>query len=80
MAERGDYRVREAVVDVCNGYTSHRERMFIAERRVGLFGLAFWCPVDDGGWRYTADEAMRDIERDAYLRAPLAEPVILHAG
>jgi hypothetical protein len=69
------YRVREAIVDVCNGYTCWRDRRFIAERRVTLFGLvSWWWPVTDGKWRETSHEARQDAESDARLRAPLAAP------
>lgn len=69
------YRVREARVEVCNGYRCWHERRFIAERRVTIFGLlSWWWPVLDGEWRPTAHAARCDAERDAKLRAPLAAP------
>lgn len=70
-----EYRVREARIEVCNGYQCWHERRFIAERRVSLFGvLSWWWPVIDGDWRPMAHVARCDAERDAKLRAPLADP------
>ncbi|MFV1530631.1 hypothetical protein [Phaeobacter sp. JH209A] len=70
-----EYRVREARVEVCNGYRCWRERRFCAERRVSVLGLLFWWwPVIDFGWRKTEAQALEDAQRDAGLRAPLAKP------
>ena len=72
------YRVREALVEVCNGYRCWHERKFIAERRITLFGaLGWWWPVLDGDWRWSAEIARRDAIRDAHLRAPLGAPEIV---
>lgn len=72
------YRVREARVEVCNGYRCWFERRFAAERRISLFGLiSFWWPVTNGGWRTTACAAHADAEADMELRAPLAKPQTL---
>lgn len=74
------YRVREARVRVCNGYRGWFERRFIAERRVVLcFGISWWWPVTDGEWRASAEQARRDAEWDAHLRAPLADPEFFEA-
>lgn len=64
------YRVREARVEVCNGYRCWNERRFIAERRVFIFGLRlWWWPVLDAEWRKFIDQASADAERDYSLRA-----------
>lgn len=72
-----NYRIREAVVLVANGYRDVLRRMFIAERRISVFGiLSFWWPCD-GMWQHSEDAALADAERDAYLRQPLKAPVLL---
>jgi hypothetical protein len=51
--------------------------MFIAERRVTLFGVKlWWFPVIDGEWRADAYSALQDAGRDFDLRLPLASPEI----
>lgn len=70
-----DYRVKEARVECCDGSRFWHERRFGAERRIRfLWVLSFWFPVLDFAWRRSHDEAMRDIEHDAELRAPLGHP------
>lgn len=70
MSESGSYRVREARVEVCNGYRCWYERRHMAERRVTLFGRSlWWWPVLNAEWRTTADEALADIDDDRRLRA-----------
>ena len=69
------YRVREAVVCVCNGYRQFSARRFIAERRLSVLGLfEIWWPVTDGKWRKSEEAAKADADHDAHLRSPLAEP------
>lgn len=72
------YRIREARVEVCNGYRGWHERRFIAERHVTLLGiLSWWWPVTDGRWRETRHEAKCDVERDIELHAPISPPEII---
>lgn len=74
----GPYRVREAVVLVSNGYFNRRERMFIAERLITVFGIAlFWWPLSESNWRCSEADALRDIHRDVRLSAPLSAPKII---
>lgn len=70
------YRIREAIVSHCDGYRSQRRRMFIAERRLSLFGfpLFFPCVAD---WRHMEEEAFDDIERDRDLRRPIPPPRLI---
>ena len=64
-----DYRIKEATVENCNGFRSWRQRRFCAERRVRVFGLRlWWCPVEDGDWRDTREDAEKDMTRDRKLR------------
>lgn len=67
------YRIREARVQVANGYTLRVERMFCAERMVSFLFIRFFWPVD-GGWRRTPQEAEHDAARDRMIRAPLSKP------
>jgi hypothetical protein len=70
-----EYRVREARVQVCNGYHCWRERRFVAERRISVLGLlSWWWPVWDFAWRRTEAQAVEDMHWDASMRAPLAKP------
>lgn len=71
------YRVREARVEVCNGYRCWRERRFIADRRVFVLWFSFWWPAESALWRITASQAQADAECDADLRSPLSPPIIL---
>lgn len=74
------YRIREADVEVCNGYRSYREHRFIAERRCSLFGLmAVWMPFAGSEWRRTEAEAINDIRRDVQMRRPLEPNKFLNA-
>jgi hypothetical protein len=71
-----DYRVREARIEVCNGYTCWRERRFRAERKRSFLGLLhFWGSVDDGGWRRAVSEAQGDIDEDVKMRSALMAPI-----
>ena len=71
------YRVREGIYESCNGYSCHRKRGFLAERRVLLFWcISIWWPLRDGDWRDSASSAKSDIDRDAGLRLPLSEPQV----
>lgn len=75
-----EYRVREARVEVCNGYRCWHERRFIAERRLTLLGIiSWWWPVIDCNWRKTAHESRIDAERDADLRKPLTAPEVFQS-
>lgn len=66
------YRIRQARVEVCNGYRCWREKRFGAERRISAFGIFyFWWPVSDFGWRATREQAEFDAMQDANLREPL---------
>lgn len=67
MAKVGDYRIRWAIVSYGNGYRLSRERMCLAERRYWLC----WFPMQGSEWRFEEGQALRDIERDRMLRAPL---------
>jgi len=70
-----EYRIREGVVEVCNGDTSQKQRRFLAERRVKFLGvIPIWWPVTDDKWRASRETAMLDAEHDAYLQLPLSEP------
>lgn len=76
-----DYRVREARIEVCNGYRCWHERRFVAERRVRFLGvLSWWWPVIDCEWRTTAQEARTDAEKDSKLRAPLTPHEFFHSN
>lgn len=76
MVEVPQYRIREAVVEVCNGFRGWHAVRFIAERKVMVLGLfGFWWPVLDGEWRRSEEEARRDADTDAKLRAPRAPAV-----
>lgn len=66
------YRIKWAIVEVCDGYRCWRDLRCIAQRRVSILGLSFWWPVD-GGWREAEAKAEQDIERDMDLRAPLPD-------
>jgi hypothetical protein len=71
-----DYRIRQAVVEVCNGWQCWRDKRFIAERRIRFLGLIdIWWPVADGAWRESAKAAKRDLEHDNWLRSPLSKPI-----
>jgi hypothetical protein len=70
MADVGSYRIRWAVVTIL-GRRDCRERMCIAERRYGVLGLRFWFPFQAAEWRRSEGQALRDIEWDKALRAPL---------
>ena len=75
------YRVREAQVEVCNGYRCWKERRFIAERRVVAFGLhLWWWPVPNAEWRVTVELAAGDAERDRCLRLKPYLKKVLHWG
>lgn len=72
----GQYRIRWANGERCNGYRCWPERLCIAERRVKLLGLfAFWWPISR--WVLTEEDAMRDIADDMQLRRPLPPPRII---
>lgn len=74
----GQYRIRWAVVQRCNGYSCWPERMCIAERRISLLWiLPMWWPMDSSRWRITEVEAERDIEACISLRQPLPAPRIV---
>lgn len=69
----GSYRVRQARVEVCNGYHCWIERRWIAERRALLLWLfPIWWPVGD--CRASEGAARRDAVEDAVLRLPLDPP------
>jgi len=75
----GQYRVREAIVSHCNGFTFHKRRMFIAERRVSFLRIfSFWGLTLNGTWRRNAQEAWQDANNDLDLRQPLPLPQTLH--
>lgn len=63
-----EYRIREDVIEVCNGYSCRLQRCFIAERRRRFLLLSFWWPVLNGEWRRTEAEAMSDIMGERELR------------
>ncbi|MBL4929354.1 hypothetical protein [Fuscibacter oryzae] len=70
-----EYRVKQARVEVCNGFTSHYENLWIAQRRVTLFGISlWWWPVLNARWSRTKAEARLDAVRDADMRAEDAQP------
>ena len=67
-----EYRIRWDRVEVCNGYRCWRERRCIAERRVSVLGIwSLWLPAPECHWRTTEAEAVRDINNDKQMRAPL---------
>ena len=67
-----EYRVREGLIEVCNGFDCWKARAFLAERKVTIFWLfSIWWPVTNGKWRYTQREAALDATADAKLREPL---------
>lgn len=69
--EPGRYRVREARVSICTGYgAGWKERRFVAERRVVVFGWRlWWWPVLGVHWRATIEQATADAKHDASLRS-----------
>jgi hypothetical protein len=67
MSRIGEYRIRWGIVSYGNGYRISRERMCIAERRYWLG----WWPVAESDWHFDEAKALRDIERDKAIRAPL---------
>ena len=71
------YRVREARVEVCDGFRSRHERRFLAERWVKMFGpIGFWWPVNGGEWRRIENDAIDDIHREIEFQGPLSSPKI----
>lgn len=67
-----EYRIRWAVVEVCNGYTCWKERRCLAQKIVKFLWLfPMWWPVDGADWRRSEAEAERDIARDVNLLRPL---------
>tara|TARA_Y100000310_G_scaffold211266_1_gene212021 strand:- start:4162 stop:4386 length:225 start_codon:yes stop_codon:yes gene_type:complete len=66
----GEFRVREATVEVCNGYRCWHERRFIAERKIKTWLFSFWWLVIDAEWRKTREDAVRDIIRHKNLCKP----------
>ena len=76
-ADIAQYRVRESIVSYCNGFTSQKRRMFLAERRVSFLRIfAFWWPTINSGWRTDANSAWQDARNDLELRQPLQSPII----
>ena len=75
--EAVEYRIRWAIVSHSNGYRFRRERMCLAERRHSVLGIKFWFPFEGAEWRWDEQDALRDIERDKNLRAPLPAPLRL---
>jgi hypothetical protein len=70
-----NYRVRAAVVAVCNHNRCWNERRFIAEHRVSfLFVFFLWRKVGTG-WRPTVDQARDDIYQDIDMRSLLPAPI-----
>ncbi len=69
-----EYRVREALIEICDNHRCWHERRFIAERRISIFGFSWWYPVIDCDWRKTDVQAIDDAQRDACLRSPLSKP------
>lgn len=68
-----DYRIVKAIVEYCNGHTSHYAIGYMAERRLRLFGLPIlWWPCINARWRRTAYDAQLDVRNDAELRKEMA--------
>lgn len=73
-----EYRIREGVVEHCNGYRCWKQRMFIAERKVSFLGLwSFWWPCTNASWRTDGWQAEGDAVADARLRRPLTKPYLV---
>lgn len=69
-----DYRIVKAMVEYCNGYTSHYAIGYMAERRLRLFGLhILWWPCINARWRRTAYDAQLDVRNDAELRKEMVK-------
>lgn len=69
------YRIREAIVECCNGYSSSRERRFIAEKRMTFLGiLKFWWPLANAQWRWSEQDCRNDLDAHIALTKPLKAP------
>ena len=70
-----EYRVKQCRVEVCNGFTSHFENMWIAQRRVTMFGLSlWWWPVINAHWCISKEEARMDAVADSEMRTRKSNP------
>ena len=73
-----EYKISHRRITVCNGYRCWRERRYIAMRRISVLGIfSFWFPSECSEWRLTFDEAHKDAKRDAALRAPLDNSLVV---
>ena len=77
---RQAYRIREAVVEVCNGFRCWKDRRFIAERRVSFLGITFWCSLPNARWDTRPDGCENDIRHHIALTQPLSEPIYYTRG
>lgn len=75
----GEYRIRWARIQRCNGRTCWPARMCIAERRVRFLWLfPLWWPAELSKWRDTEAEAERDIQADKYHQSMLPKPRLIN--
>lgn len=55
------YRIKWAIVEVCNGNRCRKEMRCIAERIVSFLWIKFYWPIN-GKWRSSEYEAKLDID------------------
>ncbi len=64
------YRVREATVEVCNGFRCWKARLFLCERQISIGPFRWWWPALGAEWRNSKEIAMGDMYGDKRLREP----------